>query len=220
MNGVHDMGGMHGFGPVIPEPNEPVFHDEWERRAFAMAMAMGTSGKWNLDMSRAARESLPPALYLSSSYYQIWFEALERLLVKTGLATPEEIRDSKAKAPPAPGVRKLLKENIASAFAKGWPSDRETAAPAKFKVGDTVRTKQFSPSTYTRLPRYCRDKRATVVGVRGAHVFADANATGQGEQVQWLYTVRFDAKELWGPDTTASSVCTDSWESYLTQVSK
>jgi nitrile hydratase beta subunit len=218
MNAAHDMGGMHSFGPVVIEPNEPWFHDEWERRAFAVTLAMGATGAWNLDMARAARESLPPAQYLSNTYYQIWFDALVKLMIEKGLVTADEIRDGKSKAPAAPNVRKLLKENVAAVLAKGGPSEREVSTPARFKTGDAVRTRQMNPATHTRLPRYCRDKRGTVVGVRGAHVFPDKNALGLGDQPQWLYTVEFDAKELWGPDTTASSVCVDCWESYLEQV--
>lgn len=218
MNGAQDLGGMQGFGPVTPEPNEPWFHEEWERRAFALTLAMGATGAWNLDMSRAARESLPPAQYLSSSYYRIWFEGLQKLLVSKGLVSADEIRDGKAKTPPVPNIRTLTKDRAAAVLAKGAPSEREASAPAHFKPGDAVRTKQMNPSTHTRLPRYCRDKRGTVIGVRGTHVFADTNATGQGEQPQWLYTVQFEATELWGPDTTASSVCVDCWESYMERV--
>jgi nitrile hydratase beta subunit len=217
MNSVQDMGGMQGFGPVLQEPNEPLFHADWERRAFALALATGATGAWNLDMARATRESLPPALYLSSSYYRIWFEAMEKLLVSKGLVSTDEIRDGKAKAPPAPNVRTLMKDRVTAALAKGSPSEREASAPARFKAGDMVRTKQMNPATHTRLPRYCRGKSGTIVSVRGTHVFADANATGQGEQPQWLYTVEFKATELWGPDTTASAVCVDCWESYLEQ---
>lgn len=215
MNGAQDMGGMQNFGPVVAEPGEPWFHEEWERRAFALTLAMGASGAWNLDMARAARESLPPAKYLSSSYYQIWFEALEKLLIEKGIVTREEIAEGKSRAPAAPGVRKLLRENVAAVLAKGGPSERNAAAPARFKPGDAVRTKRMNPATHTRLPRYCRDKPGTVVAVRGVHVFPDTNATGKGEQPQWLYTVQFEAADLWGADTTAAAVCADCWESYL-----
>ena len=92
MNGAHDMGGMHGFGPINPEPDEPVFHHEWERRAFAITVAAGFLGKWNLDMSRYARERMEPAEYLSTSYYEHWIHGLELLLVEKGLLTREEIK--------------------------------------------------------------------------------------------------------------------------------
>jgi len=218
MNGVHDMGGMQGYGPVIVEENEPLFHHAWESRALAIVLAMGAAGKWNIDWSRSVRESIPPALYLSVSYYQIWFEGLERLLLQAGLVEPQEIHSAKALVPPVEGVRKLLKENVAAILNKGGPTERETHTSAQFSVGQTVRTRQMNPSTHTRLPHYCRDKLGVVTAIHGAHVYPDTNALRQGEQPQWLYTVSFDAQELWGPDTTASSVRVDCWEPYLMAV--
>ena len=91
MNGIHDMGGMHGLGPIDREENEPVFHHAWERRAFALNMAAGFLGDWNIDMSRYAREQMPPAEYLATSYYEHWLWGLERLLVEKGLLTRTEI---------------------------------------------------------------------------------------------------------------------------------
>ena len=93
MNGIHDLGGMHGFGPVDPERDEPVFHHEWERRAFAVTMAAGFLGEWNIDMSRYAREQMPPAEYLATTYYEHWLFGLEQLLVERGLLTRAEIEE-------------------------------------------------------------------------------------------------------------------------------
>jgi nitrile hydratase len=218
MNGVHDMGGMQGYGPVIVEENEPLFHHAWESRALAIVLAMGAAGKWNIDWSRSVRESIPPALYLSVGYYQIWFEGLERLLLQAGLVEPKEIGSAKALVPPVEGVRKLLKENVAATLIKGGPTERETHNAAQFSVGQTVKTRQINPSTHTRLPHYCRDKLGVITAIHGAHVYPDTNALRQGEQPQWLYTVSFDANELWGEDTTASSVRVDCWEPYLMAV--
>jgi len=215
VNGAHDLGGMQGFGPVTQEPNEARFHDDWERRVLAVTLAMGATGTWNLDMTRAARESLPPQRYLSCTYYRIWLEGLLKLLVKTGLATPEETDSGRMLAPAAPEVRTLMADQVAAALAKGSPTLRKATVPAQFEVGDAVRTRQMNPPTHTRLPRYCRGRHGTIVAVHGAHVFPDTHATGQGEQPRWLYTVRFDATELWGADTTASAVCVDCWEPYL-----
>jgi nitrile hydratase beta subunit len=215
MNGPHDMGGTQSVAALVPERDEPVFHAEWERRAFAVTVAMGATGTWNLDMARSARESLPPAQYLASSYYRIWFEALQKLLLAKGLVAADEIRDGKATQAPAANVRTLAADRVASAMAKGSPTQREAAAAARFEVGDSVRTRNMHPATHTRLPRYCRGRRGEVVAVRGVHVFPDTHALGLGEQPQWLYTIEFAATELWGPDTTASSVCVDCWESYL-----
>ena len=218
MNGVHDMGGMQGYGPVIVEENEPLFHHAWEPRALAIVLAMGAAGKWNIDWSRSVRESLPPTMYLSVDYYQIWFEALERLLVQAGLVAPEEIHSAKALMPPVEGVRKLLSENVSATLSRGGPTERAAESVAQFHVGQRVRTRKMNPSTHTRLPHYCRDKEGVVTAIHGAHVYPDTNAVRQGEQPQWLYTVSFDAHELWGEDTTASSVCVDCWEPYLLEV--
>jgi nitrile hydratase len=215
VNGAQDLGGAMGFGPVEPERNEPPFHAEWERRAFALTVAMGFTGQWNIDMARSARETIAPARYLASSYYEIWFEGLRRLLLAQGLASAEELADGRLRAAAKPGVRPLRAADTAAMLARGGPSERSAVAAARFAVGDAVRTREMNPTHHTRLPRYVRGKRGTVVALHGAHVFPDTNARGLGEQPQWLYTVRFDAGELWGPDTTAGSVCTDCWESYL-----
>jgi nitrile hydratase beta subunit len=215
MNGAQDVGGMQAFGPIQAEADGPLFHADWERRVLAITLAMGAVGKWNIDMSRAARESLPPAQYLSSSYYEIWFEGLKRLLLSTGLATAEEIGTGEAKGAAAPVPRVLMADGVAAALLRGSPVDRPATADARFNVGDGVQTRQLNPSTHTRLPRYCRGRRGRIIAVHGAHVFPDANSVGLGEQPQWLYTVCFDAAELWGADTTAASVCADCWEPYL-----
>lgn len=218
MNGAHDLGGMQGFRTIWPEPNEPRFHAEWERRACALTLAMGATKQWNLDMTRAARESLPPTQYLSSSYYRIWFEALSKQLVGAALATAQEIREGGVKIPAGVPVRPLTADQMIAALENGDSTARKVTWRAKFKVGHTVRTRQMNPLGHTRLPRYCRGRIGTVMMVHGAHVFPDSHAAGLGEQPQWLYSVRFEAKELWGPDTTAASVCVDCWEPYLETV--
>lgn len=215
MNGAQDLGGMQAFGPIQPEANEPRFHADWERRVLALTLAMGATGKWNIDMSRAARESLPPAQYLASSYYEIWFAGLQAMLIATGLATAEEIAAGVSKTPATPIPRRLTADQVSAAMSRGNPVDRPASAAARFAVGDMVQTRQLHPRTHTRLPRYCRGKRGRVIRLHGAHVFPDTNAIGQGEQPQWLYTVCFEAAELWGADTSASSVCVDCWEPYL-----
>jgi nitrile hydratase beta subunit len=215
MNGAQDLGGMQAFGLVQAEADASLFHADWERRVLAITLAMGATGKWNIDMSRAARESLPPAQYLSSSYYQIWFEGLKKLLLSTGLATAEEIGTGESTSAAASVPRVLMADQVAAALLRGSPVNRAAAAGARFKLGDRVQTRQLNPSTHTRLPRYCRGKRGRILAVHGAHVFPDTNAFGLGEQPQWLYTVCFDASELWGTDTTAASVCVDCWEPYL-----
>ncbi|RZF27279.1 nitrile hydratase subunit beta [Paraburkholderia sp. UYCP14C] len=215
MNGAQDLGGMQSFGPIRPETDALIFHADWERRVLAITLAMGALGKWNIDMSRAARESLPPAQYLASSYFEIWFEGLKKLLLETGLATTEEIANGVSSRSGVPVPRVLMASAVAATLRRGGPVDRPATTEARFKIGDAVVTRQFNPATHTRLPRYCRGRRGRVVAVHGPHVFPDTNAIGLGEQPQWLYTIRFDGSELWGKDTTAASVCVDCWESYL-----
>ena len=214
MNGVHDMGGLQDFGPVSAEPNEPTFHAPWERRALALTLAMGATGSWTLDQSRAARESLPPATYLSSSYYRIWIAALENLMVERNLVTREELREGRARTSPVKLARVLAAHQVSAALDKGTPTVRPTTSQPRFAPGQDIRTRNGNPPTHTRLPRYCRDKPGTIAAVRGFHVFADASADGRNEG-HWLYSVRFEAADLWGTHTTASAVYVDCWEPYL-----
>ncbi|MBI3704352.1 MAG: nitrile hydratase subunit beta [Rhizobiales bacterium] len=216
MNGAQDLGGMHGFGPVVPEPNEPVFHSEWERRAFALTLAMAMPGAWNIDMSRFARENRPPAEYLAMSYYQVWFAALETMLKQRELVADDEIVAGRSLHAPKPVTRTLTPGDVAQVLYRGAPTERATKSAATFKAGDTVRAKTINPLTHTRLPRYVRGRTGTIERVIGYHVFPDSNALGAGENPQWLYTVRFEGRELWGGDADASvTVSVDAWEPYL-----
>lgn len=219
MDGAHDMGGAKGFGPVVPEPNEPVFHGDWERRAFALTVAMSRPGGWNIDMSRFARENRPPADYLSKSYFQIWLAGLETLMIERGLVTREEIKAGKVLSPPKPNVNTMAPQDVVPIIRRGASTERKPTAPALFAVGETVRMKNIHPPTHTRLPQYVRGHLGTIELNHGAHVFADLNSLGVGENPQWLYTVRFDGPELWGADGDPSlSVSVDAWESYLERV--
>jgi nitrile hydratase beta subunit len=216
MNGAQDMGGMHGFGPVEPEPNEPVFHAEWEKRAFALTLAMAMPGQWNIDMSRFARENRNPAEYLAMSYYQIWFAGLETMLKERDLVSDDEIVVGHALHPPKPVKRTLSSDDVLKVLHRGGPTERETNTQAAFKAGDRVRARNINPVTHTRLPRYVRGRVGTVERVIGFHVFPDSNAHGEGENPQWLYTVAFAGDELWGPDgDPTSKVSVDAWEPYL-----
>jgi nitrile hydratase len=214
MNGAHDMGGMMGFGPVIPEKNEPVFHAPWERRAFAITLAMAP-GNWNLDQSRSAREQMHPAEYLAKTYYEIWIVGLERLMAERGLVTADEVAAGKSLHTAKPMPNLLTEDRVAAALSRGSPTVRPATTSQRFQVGDPVRARNIHPASHTRLPRYVRGHAGTVTHVHGVHVFPDTNCEGR-EDPQWLYTVRFAARELWGEaaDPT-SSVSVDAWESYL-----
>ncbi len=216
MDGAHDMGDVGGYGPVKPQPDEPVFHDEWEKRAFALTVAMSRPGGWNIDMSRFARENRPPEDYLSKTYYQIWLAGLETLMIERGFVTREEIEAGKVLTPPKPGVKPIAPEDVTPAIRRGGPTERPPTSPALFAIGDKVRMKDIHPKTHTRLPHYVRGRLGTVELKHGCHVFPDLNSLGQGENPQWLYTVRFDGPELWGAGSDPTlSVSVDAWESYL-----
>jgi nitrile hydratase subunit beta len=216
MDGAHDMGGVTWSGPVAPEPDEPVFHAEWERRAFAITMAMGMPGGWNIDMSRFAREDRPPEDYLSKSYYQIWLAGLERLMLERKLIASDEIEAGKPLHPAKPVAKTLKPHDVARVLHRGGPTERDATAPARFTAGNRVRAKTIHPPTHTRLPRYVRGHVGIVERVLGCHVFPDSNATGVGENPQWLYTVTFDGAELWGEASDRNlTVSVDAWEPYL-----
>ncbi len=216
MNGGQDLGGQMGFGPVRPEPNEPVFHGEWEKRVLALNVAAGAMGQWSIDESRYARESIPPADYLAFSYYQIWLAGLQKLLLAHGFVTPDELVQGLALTPAKQPKRVLKGEDVAAVLRRGFPYEREATAPARFSVGDKVRTIVMHPSHHTRLPRYARGKLGVIERVSGCHVFPDTGAHGAPETAQWLYTVVFTGAELWGRDgDPTSTVSIEAWESYL-----
>lgn len=216
MNGPQDLGGQMGFGPVAPEPNEPVFHGDWERRALGVTLTAGAMGHWNIDESRHARESLRPADYYSSSYYEIWIKALEVLLRRHGFVTADELAGGTALSKGAEPKRRLAAADVPAALARGGPCNRPVGTPAKFKAGDRVRTKNFNPTGHTRLPRYARAKVGTVDAVREGFVLPDTNAHGKGENPEWVYTVVFDGQEIWGEGADPTlTVSIDAWESYL-----
>ena len=216
MNGGQDLGGTHGHGPVKPEPNEPVFHGDWEKRAFALTLAMGAPGGWNIDMSRFARENRKPNEYLDMTYYQVWLAGLETLMKERDLVAEDEIEAGRSLHPPKPVPRVLKPEDVAKTLHRGGPTERDTNTKPTFEVGQRVRAKNINPVTHTRLPRYVRGHVGTIERVLGCHVFPDSNALGKGEDPKWLYTVRFDGPELWGDEADPTTqISVDAWEPYL-----
>jgi nitrile hydratase beta subunit len=216
MNGVHDMGGMHGMGPIQYESNEPVFHEPWEARVFALNRTVRAWGKWTTDASRHAVELIPAPEYLRMSYYEQRLHALIELMVKSELVTRAEVESGK----PAPGSPKATPALVASAVpatvAKGKPASREISVEARFTVGQAVRACNLHPTGHTRLPRYARGKVGTIHRDHGVHVFPDTNAHSIGENPQRLYSVRFAARELWGEQASErDAVYIDMWDGYL-----
>ncbi|MFT5115837.1 MAG: nitrile hydratase beta subunit [Parasphingorhabdus sp.] len=219
MNGGHDLGGMHGLGAINPESEvlEPVFHHEWERRAFALTLACGFLGQWNLDQGRQARESQHPADYLKNSYYENWMHGLETLLQETGLVDADELHrgGSNREATADLLERRVVKNAVEEIIHRGGPVDMPATAPAGFKAGTCVRVINKNPTGHTRVPRYARGRLGTVQHHHGCHVFADDNATGV-RRAEHLYSVKFDASELWGEsDQIDWQVNIDLWEPHL-----
>src|SRR5512132_2460160 len=173
MDGVHDMGGMDGFGKVEPEPNEPVFHHRWEGRVLAMSRAIGVFRAWTIDTSRHAIELMAPSIYLTRPYYEKWFLRNQQLLIERGLIDSDEVAAGRALRPAKSMKRGPFTLADVEKVTRRGSYGRPAPAPAKFKVVDRV---------------------------HGAHIFPDSAAAGKGEDPQWLYTVRFDAQELWGAD--------------------
>ncbi len=211
-----DLGGTTGHGPIEYEPEGVVFHHEWHAKALALTLAAGVPGGWNIDRSRSARETLPN--YADLSYYEIWTAALERLLVEHELVTEAEVATGRSLAAPDTNRRVFTADRVAAALARGGPTEREPNGPARFAVGDQVRTRSGRVDHHTRLPTYVAGRIGAIERVHGAHVLPDTNAHGLGEQPEWLYTVVFDATGLWDDAAPGQRVSVDAWESYLSHV--
>jgi nitrile hydratase beta subunit len=216
VNGVHDMGGMHGMGAIQAERDEPVFHDSWEARVFALTRAMGAFGTWNIDASRHQRELIPAAEQLRMSYYERWLAGLSELLIKHGFLTADELVSGKA-APTAPNrIPALPAGRVPEFISRGSPASRHCDHAPRFQPRQRVRARNLNPVGHTRLPRYVRGRLGTIDRVQGAFVFPDTNAHFLGESPQHIYSVRFEARELWGADAPPSdAVYVDLWEDYL-----
>jgi nitrile hydratase len=193
-----------------------VFHARWEARAFALTLAIGAWGKWNLDAERHQIELIPAPEYLRMSYYERWMTSLVELLVRAGLVARAELDSGR----PASGSPKATPPLTAN---KVWPM-LSAVAPAShgisetpsFKVGQRVRARNINPPGHTRLPRYARGKLGSIERDHGVYVFPDTNARYFGEKPQHVYSVRFAARELWGAEASPrDSVYIDLWDDYL-----
>src|SRR5438128_553260 len=215
MNGIHDMGGMHGFGRVEIEENEPVFHEPWHGRALAMARLVVGQRVANGDAFRYAIESLPPETYLAAGYYGRWVAALERLLVEAGLLAAGELEGRVRGVVGGPQPAHISTPRAAGSGG-GVEFVRVVERQPRFSVGHEVRARNIHPAGHTRLPRYVRGKQGVVDRVRPACVFPDTNAHGRGENPQHVYSVRFEARELWGKDAEPDArLNIDLFEEYL-----
>lgn len=221
MDGIHDLGGKHGFGPLEREPDEPVFHGRWEARVFAMVRAAGVAGVIrNSDQFRHAIERIDPLAYLGHGYYGRWLGGIETLLREAGVIDAAAIAARVAELggdPDVPAAARPAVHPDRIDYPPGGPgSRREPPAPPRFAVGDAVRTRATARPGHTRLPAYARGRPGTVVAWHGGWVFPDSNAHGGGENPQHLYTVEFSGASLWGDAAEpATWVTLDLFESYL-----
>jgi nitrile hydratase beta subunit len=216
MNGIHDMGGMHGMGPIQEEPGEPVFHHPWEARVFALRRAMGAWRRWNIDVSRHEVELVPAADHLRMSYYERQFAAFVVLLEKRGFITPPELESGIPVPETSVAVPALSADKAAELIAKGVPTGRDVPVAPRFQTGQRVRARNINPAGHTREPRYVRGKVGIIHRDHGVFVFPDTNAHFLGEKPQHVYSVRFAARELWGADAAPQDgVYVDLWDDYL-----
>jgi nitrile hydratase beta subunit len=219
MNGIHDLGGMHGFGPVVPEPDEPVFHAAWEGTLLAIQQVTRALGCFNVDEFRYGIERMPPQEYLAASYYERWLASIETNLREKGIVSLEELDARMAQvgdgedSPERGADNPALLQRLLHAPAPELPAD----APApRFGLGDSVRTRNVHPSGHTRLPRYARGKAGRIARVHGTATLPDASALGRGAAPQPLYSVEFEGRELWGDSAEPGQrLYLDLWETYL-----
>src|SRR5215813_4587640 len=214
MNGIHDMGGMQGMGPIEYENNEPVFHAPWEARVYAMNRAVGATGKLKGSL-RVPIESLTAFEYLRMSYYEKWLSSLTERMVASGLVTRAEIESGRPAEGSAKSVPALSAADVPAFMRRTLPMRKDQVAP-RFQIGQHVRARNINPVTHTRLPRYVRGKAGTIEHDRGVATFPDTNVYGLGEKPQHIYSVRFAARELWGDQAPAQdAVYVELWNDYL-----
>jgi len=219
MQGGHDLGGMQGLGPINPEKEteEQVFHSEWERRAFAITIATGMLGQWNIDQSRYARERQHPIDYLKNSYYENWYQGVCKLLVENDLITAEELQSGKRTEVLGKELRVPTQADAKKILSSGGPTLMDLTQDSKFALGQKVRVKRNHTEGHTRAPAYVQGCIGEIAIHHGGHVYPDAHANGD-RRGEHLYTVRFTAKELWGSDSANNEVFIDLWEPYLAAV--
>lgn len=220
MSGVHDIGGHQGFGNVVPEAEAPPFASEWEGRVHALNFALGAWGRWGADEFRSMIEQIPPADYLRMNYYERWLAAMTNLTVKKGLLSTDEYETGVVQGHVLPPSSCLRASDVVAAMMAGRSSTRDIPAEPRFKIGDRVKGRDVEATGHTRLPDYIKGHEGLVVAHHGAQVFADTMARGDGEFPQHLYTVRFEATELWGSTARGrDTVSINLWEYYVDPVS-
>ena len=217
MNGIHDIGGMDNIGPVNIEKDEPVFHEDWERKVYAMTLATLGAGIFVTDEVRFVTETIPPADYLTFKYYEKWLYSLERLMLQKNVLTAEELESGEVSAPElAAGIEAASLERMAYGMKNRIPVFVDTDIPPRFKTGDAIIARNINPRHHTRIPRYIRGRRGVVETDHGIFLLPDTNAHGGPDKPQHVYNVRFSARELWGDDAPANdSLSIDLFDDYM-----
>ena len=217
MNGIHDIGGMDNIGPVNIEKDEPVFHDDWERKVYALTLATMGAGIFVTDEVRFVTETIPPSDYLTFKYYEKWLYSLEQLVLQKNVVTREELESGKVMAPElTAGVEAAPIERMQYGMNNRIPVFVEVDIPPKFMVGDAIIAKNINPLHHTRIPRYIRGRRGVVEMNHGIFLLPDTNAHGGPDKPQHVYNVRFSARELWGEDAPANDcVYIDLFDDYV-----
>ena len=214
MDGIHDLGGMHGFGPISYVPEAPGIHDAWERDVHAMVVAVLGQGTCNVHEFRHAIERMAPAAYLAASYYERWMASVETLLTEKGVLAAGAV-DARLAAGASPSPADPGRTDELVAAMKARPRRPAPALPPRFGVGDRVRAKNLHPPGHIRLPRYVRGRVGAVAVALGVQESAGAHASGDETAYEHVYAVGFDGTELWGPDAEAARVHVDLYESCL-----
>ncbi len=225
MNGAHDLGGMQGLGRVEREENEPVFHSAWEKTVFGLLFGTVGNGLINLDEFRHGIERMNPVHYLASRYYEHWLYTIERNLVEKGIINEADLKarmrqfSAKSGARPKRTKNPELAKRMLGMIRRGGSTRMEINQPPRFKVGDRVITRNINPTGHTRLPRYARAKHGEIERVYDSFVFPDTSAHQRGPNPQYVYSVRFDGRELWGREAEPNAfVYIDMWEDYIEPV--
>ena len=211
MNSTHDLGGMHGFGP-IDRSQETHFPNQWEQKVFGMTLACGMLGQWNLDESRFAREQMDPGEYLTSTYYEHWLHGLEKLLVDKGIVTTEEIETGQSQG--SSELKAVSADRVPEILSRGGPTSMDSETAPAFTLDEEVCVKNFNPKSHTRAPRYIRGRKGVVAAYYGAHIFPDSHSESRVKTPAHLYCVRFEFDEVWG-SKDQSAVYVDVFEPYL-----
>jgi nitrile hydratase len=215
MDGIHDLGGKHGYGPIDVDEPEVAFHAPWEGRMWAISRNRGAPG-CTIDWWRHVRELIEPADYLTRPYFDQWAQTEFAVHIDAGVFTLDEVIAGRSSSPPAPNRPGLDRDGALDADrARAYRFDRDINEAPQFAAGERVRASAFGSTHHSRLPDYVRGREGTIHAHHGAHIFADDSARGI-EQAQHIYSVVFETEALW-PEAKGRSdrVYLDLWESYL-----